>query len=162
MFNSDLKDYTVLLVDDNPDERSGVVLTFMNAAPHVRICIAEDVLQAQAYLSGDAVYADREKYPMPQVIMLDLGLARKSAFRILEWLRDRPQRIPVIILTSSDESSDVDRAYALGASSCLLKSAGDGIMHDIAKGIGDYAALLKLRFVDNVLNNLNANCSDIA
>ncbi len=144
MFNSDPNDYAVLLVDDNPDERSGVVLTFMNAAPHVRICLAEDARQAQAYLSGDAVYADREKYPIPQVILLDLKLARKSGFQILEWLRDEPQlkRIPVIVLTSSEESSDIDRAYALGASSCLLKSGTDGIMGDIAKGIGDYAALL--------------------
>lgn len=124
-----------------------MALAFVMAAPNVRLCIANDGEQARTYLSGFERYADRDAYPIPQLILLDLDLPRNSGLEILKWLRAKPalKHIPVVVLTSSGQSGNVDRAYQLGANSCILESADDDAMYDVARGIGDYAALLKNR-----------------
>lgn len=139
--------YSVLLIAESPDERGRVALAFVRAAPNVRLCIAHNAKEARSYLLGTGIYSDRDAYPAPQLILLDLDLPQKSAFDVLQWLRAAPglKQIPVIVLTSPGQSSDVDRAYALGANSCILKTVNEKVMHDIAKGIGDYAALLENR-----------------
>src|SRR5216683_482901 len=139
--------YTVLLIAESPDDRARVALAFVRAAPNVRLGIAHNAGEARSYLLGTGIYRDRDAYPPPQLILLDLDLPQKSAFDFLQWLRAAPglKQIPVIVLTSSGQSSDVDRAYALGVNSCLLKTVDENVMHDIAKGIGDYAALLENR-----------------
>lgn len=148
MKHSNAVDYTILLIEDNPEHCAQVALAFMVAAPNVRLCIARGRDETQAYLSGAEIYADRDAFPVPQLLLLALDLSEKSSFAILEWLRAEPslKQIPVIALTSSAESGDIDRAYALGVNSCLLKSLDEEALHDVAKGIGDYAVLLKNRF----------------
>jgi CheY-like chemotaxis protein len=137
-------EFAILLIEDNTDELSRMMLAFMRAAPNVRVCVAQHGEEAQAYLSGVGDCADREAFPIPHVILLDLDLPRNSSFKLLKWLRAEPdlKRIPVIVLTSSVESDDIDLAYGLGANSCLLKTVHEEVIQDIAKGIGDYAALL--------------------
>src|SRR5690348_10919286 len=74
--------------------------------------------EAVVYLTGAGPYADRTTYPQPLLILLDLKLPRMSGLEVLEWRRQQDpqlQRIPVVVLTSSRESSDVNRAYELGA-----------------------------------------------
>ena len=141
-------DYSVLLVVDNAD-LSRLAVGFMRAAPHIRLCIANDAIEAKAYLSGRDDYADRDVHPIPQVILLDIDLPQKSGLELLRWMKaDRGLTLlPVIVLTSCCESTDVNRAYELGANSCLLKSEDEAIMHDIARGIGDYASVLRRRFM---------------
>lgn len=156
---SRLAEYTVLLVTDNPDDRARVILAFMRAARNVRISVTEDSRGMRDYLSGMSVYSDRDAYPIPQLILLDLDLPHKSGFDTLEWLRTEPRfsAIPVIVLTASCQASDIDGAYALGASSCLLKSVDEDAMQDIARGIGDYAELLNAGLVGDYKN---ASASD--
>jgi two-component system response regulator len=156
---SGLAEYTVLLVTDNPDDRARVVLAFMRAARNVRLSVTEDSRQMGDYLSGMSLYSDRDAYPIPQLILLDLDLPHQSGFDALEWLRTEPRfsAIPVIVLTASRQASDIDGAYALGASSCLLKSVDEDAMQDIARGIGDYAELLNAGLVGDYEN---ASASD--
>jgi CheY-like chemotaxis protein len=151
---SRLAEYTVLLVTDNPDDRARVILAFMRAARNVRISVTEDSRQMRDYLSGVPAYSDRDAYPIPQLILLDLDLPHKSGFDTLEWLRTEPRlnSIPVIVLTASRQASDIDAAYALGASSCVLKSVDEDAMQDIARGIGDYAELLNAGLVGDYKN----------
>ena len=81
---------------------------------------------------------------MPRLILVDLDAEQRTGFEVLEWLKAQPglMQIPVFVLTSAGESSDVDQAYALGASSCLLRSMSQKAARDLAKGIEAYAGLL--------------------
>jgi CheY-like chemotaxis protein len=80
--------------------------------------------EAIEYLSGVAPFDDRETHPLPDVILLDIKLPRRTGFEVLEWLRSQPAglgRIPVVMLTSSRHSVDVNRAYDLHANGYLTK-----------------------------------------
>jgi CheY-like chemotaxis protein len=129
-------DNTVLLIGGAPDGPCRLKLAFLSAAPNVSLRIVQSATETQAYLSG----VD----PMPRLILVDLDVAQSAGLEVLQWMKAKPglRQIPVIVLTSAGESSDVDQAYALGASSCLLKSMDQEATRDLAVGIEAYAALL--------------------
>src|SRR5215831_3407186 len=81
--------------------------------------------EAIAYLKGNTPFEDREKYPMPAILLLDLKMPRKNGFEVLSWIRQHPEynSVAVVVLTSSQESADINRAYALGANSYMVKPA---------------------------------------
>jgi CheY-like chemotaxis protein len=113
----------ILLVEDDPDD----ILLFREAAKRASIANPIDV----AVNGEDAIaYCEalRGAGPMglraaPVVICLDLKLPRKNGLEVLAWLRDEPglRRIPVVVLSSSNQESDVSRAYDLGANSYFVK-----------------------------------------
>ncbi|RCJ34784.1 two-component system response regulator [Nostoc minutum NIES-26] len=78
---------------------------------------------AISYLCGEGDYANRESYPMPTLVLLDLKMPRKSGFEVLEWLKQQPElrRLPVVVLTTSQEINDIHKAYDLGVNSYLVK-----------------------------------------
>jgi CheY-like chemotaxis protein len=136
--------YTVLHVEDEPTDRMIVAAAFKKAAPNVLLKAVADGEQAIAYLAGQGAYGNRELNPMPLLVLLDIKLPRKSGLEVLEWIRKQPdlKSLPVIMLTSSSESNDLDQAYALGANSYLVKTVDLPTMREIARGIGEYAALV--------------------
>jgi CheY-like chemotaxis protein len=79
--------------------------------------------EAVAYMSGTGPYANREEYPLPDLVLLDLKMPKCDGFEVLQWLRQQPgfRTIPVVVLTSSEQVRDVNRAYELGANSFLVK-----------------------------------------
>ena len=79
--------------------------------------------EAIGYLRGDGIYSNRTEYPMPNVVLLDLNLHRKSGFEVLGWIRTQPalKSLVVILLTASNRSADADRAHDLGANFYLTK-----------------------------------------
>jgi CheY-like chemotaxis protein len=140
-------EHTILLVQNDSEERFRVSLAFASAAPQLRLCTAADGAEAVAYLSGTGKYRNRHEYPVPQLIVLDIDAANQSGFEIVHWLRANALHlnIPFIGITSGADKSIIDRAYELGASSCVLKSKDESAFLEIATGIADYAALLKNR-----------------
>jgi len=115
--------YTILLVEDDPNDVLLIRRAFRKSDVANPIQVVGDGEEAIAYLSGRGPYADRERYPLPVLLLLDLKLPRKSGFEVLEWLRQQPglKRLPVAVLTSSAETPDINRAYDLGANSYLVK-----------------------------------------
>src|SRR5579864_3860603 len=114
---------TVLLVENNPDDARLAELAFEKAqVPHLLV-IVSDALEATLYLKGKGRYADRDRFPFPRLVLLDLGMPGVSGFEFLERLRQDPESssLPVVILSGSDYLRDVTRAYQLGASSFLVK-----------------------------------------
>lgn len=113
----------ILLVEDDSND----VLLFQRAFRRAQISnpihIVTDGDQAVHYLGGIDQYQDRTRYPLPLLVLLDLKLPRRSGIEVLEWVRQQPnlRRLPVVILTSSRESTDINLAYEKGANSYLLK-----------------------------------------
>ena len=135
-----LTDFIMLLVEDDPNDILLIQRAFAKACLVNPLKVVRDGEEALNYLSGSGEFADRGRYPLPSLILLDLKLPRKSGLEILQWLRQQPalKHIPVIVLTSSKESSDVSRAYDLGANSYLVKPVGLGPLEDLLRALGLY------------------------
>lgn len=110
--------------------------TFANTS----LQIVRDGDAAVFYLNGDAEYSDRARYQLPSIILLDLKLPRRSGHEVLAWLRQQPQlkHLPVVILTSSRQTFDVDRAYDLGVNSYLVKPVGFGSLLEMINTFSKY------------------------
>ena len=136
----EVREFPVLLVEDNEDDVLFVRRAFRRAKLSNPLHVVEDGDAAVAYLSGEGAHADRARHPLPTLILLDLKLPRRSGLEVLEWLRGQPglRRTPVVVLTSSRDGSDVDRAFDLGASGYLVKPVDfDGLL-EMVRTIGVY------------------------
>jgi CheY-like chemotaxis protein len=102
--------------------------------------VVEDGEQAVAYLAGEGRFADRAAYPLPVLILLDLKLPRRSGLEVLQWVRQQPglKRLRVVVLTSSNQKSDIDRAYELGANSYLIKPGTFDSLLEMMKAVDLY------------------------
>lgn len=119
----DSNEYSILLVEDDSNDILFVQRAFRQVNANNPIYIVKDGDAAIDYLAGEDEYADRDRYPLPALILLDLKLPRRSGIEILQWLRQQPRlkRIAVVVLTSSKESLDIDLSYDLGVNSYLVK-----------------------------------------
>ena len=130
----------ILLVEDNADEVVLLRRALKLAQVTAPIVVLHDGAAAVDYLSSQGAYSDRTRYPTPQLLVLDLKLPRLSGFGVLEWLRQQPglRRLPVVVLTSSDEDRDVAEAYDLGANSYLVKPSAIADLQRLAENIQRY------------------------
>lgn len=112
-----------LLVEDNYNDILLIRRAFRKAKVQIPLTIVSDGDEAILYLQRQGKYADAERFPMPALILLDLKLPRRSGLEVLSWIGQQPslRRLLVVVLTSSQESIDLDRAYDLGANSYLVK-----------------------------------------
>ena len=117
------RDCLILLVEDDQYDRLLLQRAFRKAGISNPLQFITDGEAAVQYLAGDDPYADRDRYPLPTIVLLDLKLPRKSGFEVLQWLRQQPElrHLLVVVLTSSKENTDINRAYQLGANSYLVK-----------------------------------------
>ena len=113
----------ILLAEDDEDHARLIRMAFKKSGLVNPLHIVSDGEQAIAYLQGEGPYANREEYPLPILLLLDLKMPRTDGFAVLEWIRQQPslKRLPVIALTTSENIYDVNRAYDLGANSFLVK-----------------------------------------
>lgn len=130
----------ILLVEDNRMDVELTLDAFREAKLANKINVARNGETALKYLLGDEKYSDREKHPLPDIILLDLKMPGIDGFEVLRQIKTTPKikRIPVIILTSSEEEGDRALSYDTGANSYLVKPISfDGFL-DVARQIGDY------------------------
>jgi CheY-like chemotaxis protein len=130
----------ILHVEDDPNDVLLFQRAFRKANLAVNIQSVTDGDKAVAYLSGAEDYADREKFPLPALILLDLKMPRKSGLEVLAWIRgqEKIRRLLVVIFTSSKHDEDINRAYDLGANSYLVKPVGFDMLVDVAKLLHQY------------------------
>jgi CheY-like chemotaxis protein len=115
----------ILLVEDLEDDILLSRRAFAAAKLDVPLQIVRDGEEAIAYLMGTGKYARRDEFPLPDLILLDLKMPKVNGLDVLRWIRSHPQlkTLRVIVLTSSEDIYDVNRAYELGANSFLVKPA---------------------------------------
>src|SRR5438093_12475944 len=113
----------ILLVEDNPDDVLLLEHAFKKVGWSSALKIVRNGEQAIAYLGGTGVYTDRQEYPFPFLVLLDLRMPGTDGFDVLQWARAQPslKRLLIVVLTSSNVQADVDRPYELGANSYLVK-----------------------------------------
>lgn len=135
---------TVLLVEDKSDDVLLIRRAWGKAGIANPLQAVTDGDQAVAYLAGEGSYADRKQYALPVLVLLDLKLPCRSGLEVLEWVRQQPglRRLPVVVLTSSQESSDINRAYDLGANSYLVKPVEFAPLLEMMKTFAPYWLVL--------------------
>ena len=115
----------ILLVEDREDDILLIRKAFQRGEITNPFQIVRDGDEAIAYLQGKGKYSNRAEFPLPDLILLDLKMPRVDGFQVLRWIRTQPEFacLRVVVLTSSDDPDDVDRAYGLLANSFIVKPA---------------------------------------
>ena len=126
-----------LHIDDDPNDTELLRAATRRAEAYFDLQNVEDGEQAMAYLNGVTPYADRLRYPLPALILLDLKMPRATGFELLKWIRKHPEMgaVPVVILSGSELHEDIRQAYAFGASSYLIKPLGFEALVDLVKDV---------------------------
>lgn len=112
----------ILIAEDNEDDRFLLTEALRLSGVVNPVRFVEDGRQAVAYLSGTGGYADRTRYPMPRLVILDYKMPLTNGIEVLQWIRASAfKRLPVIILSASSLPGDVERAYELHVNAYLMK-----------------------------------------
>ncbi len=136
----------VLLVEDNPLHVELTLDAFREAGLTYSIHVARNGQEALNYLFGRAPYSNREMYPMPLLVLLDLKLPGIDGHEVLRQIKTTPmiKRLPVIILTSSQEEVDLIQSYEGGANSYLVKPTSAKSLLEIVQEIDRYWLTLNI------------------
>ena len=119
----EIKPQVVLSVDDNDVDGALLERAFKRTSVPARLYRVSEGPQAMAYLSGDGIYKDRESYPLPDLVLLDLAMPKMSGVEVLKWIRQQSiiHQTRVLIFTSSEKPEDFRAANEIGADGYLLK-----------------------------------------
>jgi CheY-like chemotaxis protein len=131
---------TILLVEDESSDAELLIRAFKKAGVQNPIRHLDNGDAALFYLQGIDTYIDRDKNPLPALILLDLKLPGMSGLELLRWLRQQKnlRRIPVLVLTSENDARLMDAAYDAGANSYLLKSVSPDEIERVVNLITNY------------------------
>jgi two-component system response regulator len=134
------RNHIILLVEDRADDVELTMRAFERANVVNEIVVAGDGEDAINYLFAMGRHVGREPKVMPQVVLLDLNLPKVDGLGVLRRMRadERTRRIPVVIMTSSNEERDVIRGYDLGANSFVRKPVDFIQFVEAAKLLGLY------------------------
>src|SRR5579859_6404793 len=131
---------TILLVEDDPNDVLFLKMAFESIGVENPIVESRDGREAQDYLAGKGGYADRGAHPLPYLLLLDLKLPQLMGLDLLNWIRRRSEldSMIVVVLTSSANPTDVDRAYQLGANAYVVKPSRFEKLQAVAKSIKEF------------------------
>jgi len=136
----------ILHVEDDPNDLFFVRRSFAQVRPDVEITAVHDGEQARTWLSGITRTGDGG-HPRPALVLMDLKLPKLTGFEVLEWMRGQPglEGIPVVILSSSSEPAEIEKAYRLGANAYLSKQPDLSELGRLVQGIVTYAEAVENR-----------------
>lgn len=132
--------HPVLLVEDDENDVFFMQRAFREAAILNPLNVANDGREAIDYLTGKGKYGDRKQWPLPCLVLMDLKLPYVLGLDVLKWIRSEPafKSIIVVVLTSSRQDADVEKAYSLGANSYLVKPPDVHQLVAMVKRIKEY------------------------
>ena len=131
---------TILLVEDNEDDIFFMKRALKSAAIENPLQVVTDGQQAIDYLQGTEKFSDRTKFPFPLLVLLDLKLPHKDGHEVLSWIRAQSafETLVVLMLTTSRERKDIEKAYLLRANSYLVKPPSAPELIEIMKAIKQF------------------------
>ena len=134
----------ILLVEDDPNDVELTLRAFRKSPVGNEIVVMQDGIEALEYLQGTGAHAGREVTELPHVVLLDLNLPVLDGLEVLRRIRadERTRRLPVVILTSSNEDCDKVAGYALGANSYVRKPVDFHHFAEAVKQLGLYWMLV--------------------
>lgn len=130
---------TVLYVEDEQDDVLFMQAAFRRVGVAAPLHAVMDGQQAISYLAGEGEFGDRQRHPLPALVLLDLNLPLQNGFEVLAWIRGQPQfsRLPVIVFSSSGRPEDRRRATELGATDYALKPASGMQFGEVVRALKD-------------------------
>jgi CheY-like chemotaxis protein len=130
----------ILLAEDNSDDVLLIRLALEKAGSPALLKVVRDGEEALDYLQGEWAYADREQFPLPGLLLLDLAMPRMSGLEVLAWLQPRAEwmHLPVVVLSGFCDEAAIRRAYELGAVAFLVKPAEFGELVTTMKHVTDF------------------------
>jgi CheY-like chemotaxis protein len=125
----------ILYVEDEEDDLFFMRRAFKRFDRDVALHAAPHGKEAIAYLNGDRTYGDREQFPLPDLILLDLNLPVLSGFEVLQWIREqsRFEGVPVVVFSSSGREDDLEKARELKANDYVLKPTSGLAFAEVAQ-----------------------------
>jgi CheY-like chemotaxis protein len=134
------KQFSVLLVEDDARDAGVLARAFTSLGLPGMLQTVAGVDDAIDYLAGSEPYENRESYPLPGLILLNLGLSRRANFKLLRWLRGQPalRRIPLVVLAAARQPIGYDQAFELGAASYLVKPVEPDALQSMIKAVIGY------------------------
>ena len=118
-----LNNEQILLVEDEEDDVLLIQRAFRKSGVKDNVMVVRDGEQAIAYLAGTGEYEDRERFPRPFLVLLDLKLPGKDGFEVLRWIRSQRglKNLIVVVLSGSNYEDEERIAHELGANTFLVK-----------------------------------------
>jgi CheY-like chemotaxis protein len=134
----------ILLVEDNPDDELLTMLALKENNIRNEVIIARDGAEALDYFFGRGKYQGKDMEVLPQVVLLDLKLPKVDGLEVLKQIRsyDPTRFLPVVVLTSSKEETDIVKSYELGANSYIQKPVDFEQFSEAIKQLGLYWLIL--------------------
>jgi len=113
----------ILVIEDSEDDAKLLQRLFTKAGLTSPVQFVADGVEAMSYLLGRDQYADRTKFPEPNILLIDLHMPRVNGLELMSWLQTQPdfEHLIIVALSGSAEQDEIDRAYQMGANSYLLK-----------------------------------------
>ena len=145
------KNFTILVIDDNPDDQMFITKAFRRNGVTNPIHCVESGDEAIAYLKGEGKYTDRFRFAYPSFITTDLKMACGDGLLVLEHLRTKPDWavIPTAVLSGSRDLDDIKTAYNLGASSYHIKPVATDDLNNLVRILYDYWMTCEVLQVDS-------------
>ena len=133
-------DRSFLVAEDDENDVFFLQRAFQQAKIENPLHVVRDGQEAIDYLSGAGKFSDRSLYPLPQLFILDLKMPRMTGLDVLRWLHEQPelQCLPVLVLSSSAQRTDIESAYELGVNGFVVKPASLEKRVELAKLIGAF------------------------
>ena len=141
-----MKPAAILLVEDNAMDVELILHAFNEARLKNTIQVTRNGKEALDYLFGEGPYADRKRYPVPDIVLLDLKMPGIDGHEVLKRIKgaDKLKRLPVIVLTSSADEGDRAMSYDSGANSYLVKPVSFDAFLEVVKKVSEYWLTLNM------------------
>lgn len=151
--------WKVLIVDDDENDRHLLQRSLTQFNGTLMVCEVKDGQEAIDYLDGKEIFSDREKYPFPTFIFLDLKMPRVDGFSVLSHLKKNPlwAVTPTLVFSASNDLDDVKKAFLCGASAYHVKPASTEERDALCRKLIEYWSSSELPQADQAGRQFKTN-----